>query len=172
MSQKVIIYPGTFDPLTYGHIDIIERGANLGDQLIVAVSLNSGKQPLFTIQERTALVMAEVEQINATQKTTTPVLVKSFSGLLTDFATEQRATAILRGLRAVADFEYEFQMASINKRLHGELETIFLMAAEQQHFVASRFVKDIALFNGDVSSFVPKNVANALRRKMQERSAL
>ena len=169
MSQKVIIYPGTFDPLTYGHIDIIERGANLGDQLIVAVSLNSGKQPLFTIQERTALVMAEVEHINAKQKTTTPVLVKSFSGLLTDFATEQRATAILRGLRAVADFEYEFQMASINKRLHGELETIFLMAAEQQHFVASRFVKEIALFNGDVSSFVPKNVANALQRKMQER---
>ena len=171
MSQKVIIYPGTFDPLTYGHIDIIERGANLGDQLIVAVSLNSGKQPLFTMEERTALVMAEVEQINVKQKTTAPVLVKSFSGLLTDFASEQSATAILRGLRAVADFEYEFQMASINKRLHGELETLFLMAAEQQHFVASRFVKEIALFNGDVSSFVPANVANALHRKMKETSA-
>ena len=170
MSQKVIIYPGTFDPLTYGHIDIIERGANLGDQLIVAVSLNSGKQPLFTIEERTDLVMAEVEQINNKQKITTPVIVKSFSGLLTDFATEQKATAILRGLRAVADFEYEFQMASINKRLHGELETMFLMAAEQQHFVASRFVKEIALFNGDVSSFVTTNVADALHRKMQERS--
>ena len=168
----MIIYPGTFDPLTYGHIDIIERGANLGDQLIVAVSLNSGKQPLFTIEERTALVMAEVEQINAKQKNSVPVLVKSFSGLLTDFATEQRATAILRGLRAVADFEYEFQMASINKRLHGELETVFLMAAEQQHFVASRFVKEIALFNGDVSSFVPQNVANALHRKMEESSPL
>ena len=115
MSQKIIIYPGTFDPLTYGHIDIIERGANLGDQLIVAVSLNSGKQPLFTLEERTALVTSEVEQINVKQKTTSPVLVKSFSGLLTDFATEQKATAILRGLRAVADFEYEFQMASINK---------------------------------------------------------
>jgi pantetheine-phosphate adenylyltransferase len=171
MSQKVIIYPGTFDPLTYGHIDIIERGANLGDQLIVAVSLNSGKQPLFTIEERTDLVMAEVEQINNKQKITTPVIVKSFSGLLTDFATEQKATAILRGLRAVADFEYEFQMASINKRLHGELETMFLMAAEQQHFVASRFVKEIAVFNGDVSSFVPANVANALHRKMRELSS-
>ena len=171
MSQKVIVYPGTFDPLTYGHIDIIERGANLGGQLIVAVSLNSVKQPLFTIQERTALVMAEVEKINAKQKATTPILVKSFSGLLTDFATEQKATAILRGLRAVADFEYEFQMASINKRLHGELETMFLMAAEQQHFVASRFVKEIALFNGDVSSFVPTTVANALHKKMQELSA-
>ena len=166
MIPKVIIYPGTFDPLTYGHIDIIERGANLGDQLIVAVSLNSGKQPLFSIDERTALVLDEVERINANQNTTAPVLVKSFSGLLTNFATEQKATAILRGLRAVADFEYEFQMASINKRLHGDLETIFLMAAEQQHFVASRFVKEIALFGGDVSSFVPKNVANALHKKM------
>ena len=166
MSPKVIIYPGTFDPLTYGHIDIIKRGANLGDQLIVAVSLNSGKQPLFSIDERTALVMDEVERINASQKTAAPVIVKSFSGLLTAFATEQKATAILRGLRAVADFEYEFQMASINKRLHGDLETMFLMAAEQQHFVASRFVKEIALFGGDVSSFVPKNVADALHKKM------
>ena len=168
MSQKVIVYPGTFDPLTYGHIDIIKRGAELGDKLIVAVSLNIGKQPLFSIEERTALVTAEVERINAEKKTTTPVYVKSFSGLLTDFATEQGATSVLRGLRAVADFEYEFQMASINKRLHGELETMFLMAAEQQHFVASRFVKEIALFGGDVSSFVPVNVADALHRKMQE----
>ena len=166
MSQKVIIYPGTFDPLTYGHIDIIERGANLGDQLIVAVSLNIGKQPLFTMEERTALVMSEVEQINVKHKTTSPILVKSFSGLLTDFATEQKATAILRGLRAVADFEYEFQMASINKRLHGELDTIFLMAAEQQHFVASRFVKEVARFGGDVSSFVPANVAKKLATKL------
>ncbi len=167
MSQKVIIYPGTFDPLTYGHIDIIERGAKLGDQLIVAVSLNSGKQPLFSIQERTAFVAAEVERINFKQKYSSPVLVKSFSGLLTDFAAEQRATSVLRGLRAVADFEYEFQMASINKRLHGELETMFLMAAEQQHFVASRFVKEIALFGGDVSSFVPANVADSLNNKMK-----
>ena len=167
MSQKVIVYPGTFDPLTYGHIDIIKRGAMLGDQLIVAVSLNSGKQPFFSIEERTALVTYEVERINATQRTATPVRVKSFSGLLTDFATEQGATSILRGLRAVADFEYEFQMASINKRLHGELETLFLMAAEQQHFVASRFVKEIAFFGGDVSSFVPTNVANALNKKVE-----
>ena len=166
MSKKVIIYPGTFDPLTYGHIDIIKRGANLGDQLIVAVSLNSGKQTLFSIEERTQLVMAEVERINLKHKATAPVLVRSFSGLLTNFASEQNATSILRGLRAVADFEYEFQMASINKRLHGELETMFLMAAEQQHFVASRFVKEIALYGGDVSSFVPVNVAEALHKKL------
>jgi len=168
MSQKVIVYPGTFDPLTYGHIDIIERGAQLGDQLIVAVSLNLGKQPLFSIEERTALVKAEVDRINAETNSGLPVLVKSFSGLLTDFASEQGATSILRGLRAVADFEYEFQMASINKRLHGELETMFLMAAEQQHFVASRFVKEIALFGGNISSFVPENVDKALNQKINK----
>ena len=166
MSQNIIIYPGTFDPITYGHIDIIERGARLGDQLIVAVSLNLGKQPLFSIEERTGLVKAEVDKINVESNSGLPVLVKSFSGLLTDFATQQGATSILRGLRAVADFEYEFQMASINKRLHGELETVFLMAAEQQHFVASRFVKEIAVFGGDVSSFVPKNVTEALKQKL------
>ena len=171
MSQKVIIYPGTFDPLTYGHIDIIERGARLGDQLIVAVSLNLGKQPLFSIEERTELVKAEIARINGANKTGLPVLVKSFSSLLTDFATQQGATSILRGLRAVADFEYEFQMASINKRLHGELETIFLMAAEQQHFVASRFVKEVAIFGGDVSSFVPDNVAQALNAKLAAKKA-
>jgi len=162
------VYPGTFDPLTYGHIDIIERGAQLGDQLIVAVSLNLSKQPLFSIEERTALVKAEVDRINAETNSGLPVLVKSFSGLLTDFAGEQGATSILRGLRAVADFEYEFQMASINKRLHGELETMFLMAAEQQHFVASRFVKEIALFGGNISSFVPENVAKALNQKINK----
>ncbi len=166
MSQKVIIYPGTFDPLTYGHIDIIKRGAKLGDQLIVGVSLNIGKQPRFSIEERTAFVQAEVDVINRTTKGTGKILVKSFSGLLTDFATEQGASSILRGLRAVADFEYEFQMASINKRLHGQLETVFLMAAEQQHFVASRFVKEIANFGGDVSSFVPKTVAKSLKQKI------
>ena len=164
MSQTVIIYPGTFDPLTYGHIDIVERGARLGDQLIVAVSLNLGKQPLFSIEERTELVEAEVARINDANKTGLPVLVKSFSGLLTDFATQQGATSILRGLRAVADCEYEFQVASINKRLQGGLETIFRMAAEQQHFFASRFVKEIAVFGGDVSSFVPENIAKALKQ--------
>ena len=165
MTRKVIIYPGTFDPLTYGHIDIIERGSKLGDQLIVAVSLNTGKQPLFSIEERATLVQSEVDRINQDQRLKVPILVKSFSGLLTDFATEQGASSVLRGLRAVADFEYEFQMASINKRLHGELETVFLMAAEQQHFVASRFVKEIANFGGNVSSFVPTNVSKALKNK-------
>ena len=166
MTSRISIYPGTFDPLTFGHIDIIERAARLGNQLIVAVAENSGKQPLFSVEERTQIVADEVQRINNTNNVPYPVLVKNFSGLLTDFADSQGAHVVIRGLRAVADFEYEFQMASINKRLHGELETVFLMAAEQQHFVASRFVKEVARFGGDVSSFVPENVARKLANKL------
>ena len=166
MTPRISIYPGTFDPLTFGHIDIIERAARLGNQLIVAVAENSGKQPLFSVEERTQIVADEVQRINNTNNVPYPVLVKNFSGLLTDFADSQGAHVVIRGLRAVADFEYEFQMASINKRLHGELETVFLMAAEQQHFVASRFVKEVARFGGDVSSFVPENVAKKLATKL------
>ena len=166
MTPRISIYPGTFDPLTFGHIDIIERAARLGNQLIVAVAENSGKQPLFSVEERTQIVADEVQRINNTNNVPYPVLVKNFSGLLTDFADSQGAHVVIRGLRAVADFEYEFQMASINKRLHGELETVFLMAAEQQHFVASRFVKEVARFGGDVSSFVPENVAKKLASKL------
>ena len=166
MSPRISIYPGTFDPLTFGHIDIIERAARLGNQLIVAIAENSGKQPLFSVDERTEIVVNEVQRINKANNLPLPVLVKNFSGLLTDFADSQGAHVVIRGLRAVADFEYEFQMASINKRLHGELETVFLMAAEQQHFVASRFVKEVARFGGDVSSFVPENVARELASKL------
>jgi pantetheine-phosphate adenylyltransferase len=166
MTPRISIYPGTFDPLTFGHIDIIERAARLGNQLIVAVAENSGKQPLFSVEQRTEIVAKEVQRINKANNLPFPVLVKNFSGLLTDFADSQGAHVVIRGLRAVADFEYEFQMASINKRLHGELETVFLMAAEQQHFVASRFVKEVARFGGDVSSFVPENVAKKLATKL------
>ena len=166
MTPRISIYPGTFDPLTFGHIDIIERAARLGNQLIVAVAENSGKQPLFSVEERTQIVADEVQRINNTKNVPYPVLVKNFSVLLTDFADSQGAHVVIRGLRAVADFEYEFQMASINKRLHGELETVFLMAAEQQHFVASRFVKEVARFGGDVSSFVPEIVAKKLASKL------
>jgi len=132
------------------------------------VAENSGKQPLFSVEERTQIVADEVQRINNTNTNNVPypVIVKNFSGLLTDFADSQGAHVVIRGLRAVADFEYEFQMASINKRLHGELETVFLMAAEQQHFVASRFVKEVARFGGDVSSFVPENVARKLASKL------
>jgi|TARA_X000000950_G_scaffold29225_1_gene31585 pantetheine-phosphate adenylyltransferase len=164
MSRHIVIYPGTFDPLTFGHLDIIQRASRLGDELIVAVAANAGKGPLLTIEERTELVAAECRRLTDDGTVTVPVRVLNFSNLLTDFAREQGASVIVRGLRAVSDFEIEFQMASINKRLHGDLETVFLMAAEHQHFVASRFVKEVSRYGGDISSFVPASVV----RKMKE----
>ena len=164
MSQRIVIYPGTFDPLTYGHMDIIERAACLGDELIVAVAANAGKGPLLSVEDRTELVQTEVARLSEDGTITTPIRVLNFSTLLTDFAREQNATVIVRGLRAVSDFEIEFQMASINKRLHGDLETVFLMAAEHQHFVASRFVKEVSKFGGDISSFVPASVVRKMKQ--------
>lgn len=164
--SRIVIYPGTFDPLTFGHIDIIERASRLGDELIVAVAANAGKGPLLSVEERTELVAQEAKRLNEDGTIATPIRVLSFKSLLTDFAEEQGASLIVRGLRAVSDFEIEFQMASINKRLHGDLETVFLMAAEHQHFVASRFVKEVSKFGGDISSFVPASVVrkmNALK---------
>ena len=164
MSKRIVIYPGTFDPLTYGHLDIIERASKLGDELIVAVAANAGKGPLLSVEDRTELVATEAQRLAEDGTITTPIRVLNFSTLLTDFAREQNASVIVRGLRAVSDFEIEFQMASINKRLHGDLETVFLMAAEHQHFVASRFVKEVSRFGGDITSFVPTSVV----RKMKE----
>ena len=163
MSKRIVIYPGTFDPLTYGHLDIIERASKLGDELIVAVAANAGKGPLLSIEDRTELVAAEARRLVEDGTITTPIRVLNFSTLLTDFAREKGASVIVRGLRAVSDFEIEFQMASINKRLHGDLETVFLMAAEHQHFVASRFVKEVSRFGGDISSFVPASVVRKMR---------
>ena len=163
MTRRIVIYPGTFDPLTYGHLDIIERASKLGDELIVAVAANAGKGPLLSIEDRTERVAAEARRLAEDGTITTPIRVLNFSTLLTDFAREQGASVIVRGLRAVSDFEIEFQMASINKRLHGDLETVFLMAAEQQHFVASRFVKEVSRFGGDISSFVPASVLRKMR---------
>ena len=164
MSKRIVIYPGTFDPLTYGHIDIIQRAARLGDELIVAVATNAGKGPLLSVEDRTELVRTEAQRLTEDGAITTPIRVLNFSTLLTDFAREQNATVIVRGLRAVSDFEIEFQMASINKRLHGDLETVFLMAAEHQHFVASRFVKEVNKLGGDISSFVPASVVRKMKQ--------
>ena len=127
MTHRIAIYPGTFDPLTYGHLDIIERAAGLCDELIVAVASNAGKGPLLSVEERTELVADEARRLNEDGTIAAPVKVMPFASLLTDFAREQNASIIVRGLRAVSDFEIEFQMASINKRLHGDLETVFLM---------------------------------------------
>jgi pantetheine-phosphate adenylyltransferase len=153
-KQRIALYPGTFDPITNGHLDIISRAARLVDRLVVGVAMNAGKGPIFTLEERVELVQAETEAIAA--RTGTPIEVRPFSSLLIAFAREVGAGAIVRGLRAVSDFDYEFQMAGMNYRLDQDIETVFLMASERHQFISSRFVKDIAALGGDISSFVPK----------------
>ncbi len=148
------LYPGTFDPITNGHVDIIARAAKLVDHLVIGVAMNAGKGPIFTLEERAGLVQAEIAGIAA--RTGTAITVRPFSSLLIAFARELGATLIVRGLRAVSDFDYEFQMAGMNYRLDPQIETVFLMASEHHQFISSRFVKDIAALGGDISSFVPK----------------
>jgi pantetheine-phosphate adenylyltransferase len=151
--DHVGVYPGTFDPITNGHIDIIGRAARLVDRLVIGVARNIGKAPMFSLDERVELVRAETDAIAA--RTGTAIEVQGFEGLLIEFARRNGASVIVRGLRAVSDFDYEFQMAGMNYRLDHEIETVFLMASERHQFISSRFVKEIALLGGDVSSFVP-----------------
>lgn len=167
MAKKTAIYPGTFDPLTLGHLDILRRAATVCDELVIGVAKNTGKNPLFNVEERISLIEQAIDNDKKTGIIKNKVTVKGFDKLLVDFAEEQGAVMIIRGLRAVSDFEYEFQMASANKRLRNDVETLFLMAAEQQHFVASRLVKEVALYGGDITSFVPDFVAEAIKRKAQ-----
>ena len=152
------IYPGSFDPITNGHLDVIERAAKLFDEVIVAVAHNVEKEPLFTLQERLALLRATIGAQSS-------VRVGQFNGLLVDFAVAEKAHAVIRGLRAVSDFEFEFQMALMNRKLQGTVETIFLMPKEDYTYLSSRLVKEIARLGGDVSKFVPADVAQALRQK-------
>ncbi len=154
------IYPGTFDPITVGHMDIIRRALRVVDKLIVGVALDTGKSPIFDLEERAALVEAEMKAFGEDAR---KIQVKTFSGLLVNFAQENRATLLIRGLRAVSDFEYEFQMACMNNRLNATMETVFLTASEDTHFISSRFVKQIARLGGDISSFVSPNVASHLK---------
>ena len=147
------LYPGTFDPITNGHIDIISRAARLCDRLVIGVAANIGKGPMFALEERVALVEQECGAIAA--RTGTPIEVRAFQGLLIAFAQEVGAGMLVRGLRAVTDFDYEFMMAGMNGRLDPTVETVFLMASEHHQFISSRFVKEIALLGGDISSFVP-----------------
>lgn len=165
MGNRIAIYPGTFDPLTLGHLDILRRAATVCDELIVGVAENTGKNPLFTVEERIKLVQQVIEN-DVKNEVGANIKVIGFNNLLVEFAHEQGASMIIRGLRAVSDFEYEFQMASANKRLHHSIETLFLMAAEQQHFVASRLVKEVAQYGGEIRSFVPEIVANAIAEKL------
>ncbi len=157
--QITAIYPGTFDPITNGHIDIIARAAKLYHRVIVAVAVNINKTPLFSLDERVALVQAVTTEFDN-------VSVIGFSTLLVEFAKQQGANVILRGLRAVSDFEYEFQLAGMNRRLSPDLETMFLTPAEQYEFISSTMIREIARLKGDVSSFVPPVVGQALTGKI------
>jgi pantetheine-phosphate adenylyltransferase len=151
--ERTGLYPGTFDPVTNGHLDVIGRAARLVDRLVVGVAINAGKGPLFPLEERCELVRAETDKIAA--RSGCIVEVKPFTGLLIGFAREVGAQMIVRGLRAVSDFDYEFQMAGMNHRLDPEIETVFLMASETNQFISSRFVKEIAQLGGDITTFVP-----------------
>jgi pantetheine-phosphate adenylyltransferase len=152
-SYRTAIYPGTFDPITNGHLDIIGRAARMFTRLVVGVAVNAGKGPLLPLDERVALVRAELEAVN--NRPGAFVEVRAFDTLLIRFAQQVGASVIVRGLRAVSDFDYEFQMAGMNYRLDPNIETVFLMASERQQFISSRFVKEIAQLGGDISSFVP-----------------
>ena len=160
-TPRIGIYPGTFDPITSGHNDIIERASRLVDILIVAIAANAGKGPLLGLAQRTALVQAEVAEISS-RTNRALIKVESFSDLLVHFAAARSASVIIRGLRAVSDFEFEFQMAGMNSKLNSEIETVFLMAGDGQHFVSSRFVKEIGAMGGDISRFVSPRVMTAL----------
>jgi len=151
------VYPGTFDPVTLGHLDIIRRGAKLVDRLVIGVTTNPSKSPMFSLEERLAQVRREVADLDA------DIDVVSFDSLLMDFAEEQGASIIVRGLRAVADFEYEFQMAGMNQQLNDRVETVFLMADVALQPIASRLVKEIAIYGGDITRFVPPRIAEEVR---------
>ncbi len=168
---RVGVYPGTFDPITKGHMDIVTRAAALVDKLVVAVADNADKGPLFDAAERVAMVEAELQaEFEVRRAQGCQVEVRAFDNLLTHFARQVEATVIIRGLRAVSDFEYEFQMATMNARLDPDIETVFLSASERQQFVASRLVKEIARLGGDVAEFVSPRVAAALGERFAERA--
>jgi len=154
------IYPGSFDPVTNGHLDVIGRARKLFDEIVVAVAHNDEKQALFSLEERLALLRDALDKIDH-------VRVAQFDGLLVDFAVAQKANAVIRGLRAVSDFEFEFQMALMNRKLEDSVETIFLMPKEEYTYLSSRLVKEIARLGGNVSGFVPRPVAEALTKKFK-----
>jgi pantetheine-phosphate adenylyltransferase len=155
-EPRVALYPGTFDPVTNGHMDIIVRAAGIVDRLIVAVAANAGKGPLFSLDERTQLLQGEIKEMPAGLRGR--VEVKPFNSLLMHFAQSVGANVIVRGLRAVSDFEYEFQMAGMNRKMNPAVETVFLMASETNQFISSRFVKEIARLGGDISHFVSPRI--------------
>jgi pantetheine-phosphate adenylyltransferase len=160
MPKRTAVYPGSFDPLTNGHVAIIQRGLKVFDRLVVAVANNPQKNPMFTVAERKAM-------ISETLGDDPRVEVDSFDALLVDYARRKGVHTVLRGLRAVSDFEYEFQIANMNRHLLPDVETVFVMTGEDYFFVSARLVREVATFGGDVSAFVPANVLDALRRKLK-----
>ncbi len=158
MSDYKVVFPGTFDPITNGHIDLIERASSMFSHVIVAVAENNRKKPRFDLQTRVQLTQSVIKHI-------ANVSVVGFKILLADFVKEQGAKAVIRGLRAVSDFEYEFQLANMNRRLAPDIETLFLTPAEQFSFVSSSLVSEIALLGGDISAFVPKEIVQAMKQK-------
>lgn len=163
MAKRIGLYPGTFDPITFGHVDLIERAVKMVDELVIGVAINRDKGPLFTLDERVKMVSAEMTGI--AKKNGVIIKVTPFESLLMKFAEEVGANFIIRGLRAVSDFEYEFQMVGMNQKLNDDIETVFLMADVRYQFIASRLVKEIARLGGEIDSFVPSAVAAALRKK-------
>jgi len=157
-TPRVAIYPGSFDPLTNGHVDIIERGSRIFDSIVVAILANAEKAPLFSEQER-------IDMIQEVFKGRSNVKVETFNGLLVDYAQQKRASVLVRGLRAVSDFEYEFQMALMNRHLAPGIETVFMMPAEQYTYISSRLIKEVFTLNGTISGLVPPVVEERLRAK-------
>ena len=171
--KRIALYPGTFDPITNGHLDIMYRASSLCDLLIVGVAANIGKNPFFSVLERETLIKDAINNYSKIlNRKLGDIQVKSFDNLLIDFARINSATIIIRGLRAVSDFDYEFQMAGMNARLANEIETVFLTSSETNQFVASKFVKEISLLGGDISSFVPQNVLKAIERKKIQKNKI
>ena len=164
MKKKIGLYPGSFDPITNGHLDIIFRASKIVDKLIIGVAINDKKKHLFSMRERKDLI---VNQISLNKKNISNVKVQAFDGLLMTFAEKIKANLIIRGLRAISDFDYEFQMTGMNARLNSQIETVFLMASERHQFISSRFVKEICMLKGDIKSFVPKEVYKKLNNKFK-----
>lgn len=165
MAERIGLYPGTFDPPTRGHLDIIYRATKACDVLVIGVAENIRKNPLFSLEERVSFLTQEIQDAPSPAKDR--LVIQPFSGLMVEFAVEKKAQVIFRGLRALADFEYEFQMAWMNTRLNADIETIFLMASERYQFVSSRLIKEIACLGGDISPFVSPRIATALLERCQ-----